>query len=61
MAIKLMKTWEAMGPSGPMQTMAYTYEKAMANLRWRLHAEYGMSWFSAREYDLTDMREVVPK
>ena len=38
--------------------MADSPEKARANFRWRLSRDCGMSRFAARDYDLSDMREV---
>lgn len=60
MTDRTLKTWRAMGPSGPMETMAYTKAKAESNLRYRLMAEYGLSRYNAREYDLSDLEEVKP-
>lgn len=53
-----MKTYRVMGPSGPMETVATSPEKARANFRWRLSSECGLSRFAARDYDLSDMKEV---
>lgn len=53
-----MRTWRAMGPSGPMETMAYTKAKAEANLRHRLATDCGLGRWKAREYDLSDLKEV---
>ena len=53
-----MKTWRMMGPSGPMETVAPTPEKAWSNFRWRLEREYGMSRYAAASYDRSDLREV---
>lgn len=55
---KTLKTWKAVGPSGPMETMAYTKAKAEANLRHRLAVECGLGRWKAREYDLSDLKEV---
>lgn len=53
-----MRTYRVTGPSGPMETVAASPEKARANFRWRLSRDCGMSRFAARDYDLSDMREV---
>lgn len=53
-----MKTYTMMGPSGPMTTMAKTPAKAKSNFRFRLIHEYGLSWYAAREYDYSDLREI---
>jgi len=52
-----MRTWTVLGPSGRMTTMAVTERKAKSNIRYRLVHEYGMSWFDAMRYDLSDMEE----
>lgn len=50
-----MKTWTAMGPSGPMETVATTRAEAQRNLRYRLHKTYRMSVFTAQRYDFSDL------
>ena len=54
-----MKKFRMYGPSGPMETIAVSAAKAKQNFRFRLHAEYGMSWYAAREYDydITEVKE----
>ena len=42
----------------PWRKTADSPEKARANFRWRLSRDCGMSRFAARDYDLSDMREV---
>ena len=53
-----MYQWKMMGPSGPVETVAATVEKAWSNIRYRLVKEYGMSWYRAREYDHRDLKRV---
>lgn len=55
---KTLRTWRAMGPSGPMKTVAKTRAKAEANLRYRLSSECGMTRYAARSWDLSDLKEV---
>lgn len=55
---KTLKTWRAMGPSGPMETVAKTKAKAEANLRYRLSSECGMSRYDAKSYDFSDLKEI---
>lgn len=51
-----MHRYRMMGPSGPMETVAASAAKARSNFRYRLVHEYGMSWFAAREYDMSDLK-----
>lgn len=53
-----MEKYRAMGPSGPMETMAVSKKKAENNLRYRLQTDCGLSRFQARQYDLSDLKKV---
>ena len=55
---KTLRTWRAMGPGGPMETVVKTRAKAEANLRYRLSSECGMTRYAAKSYDLSDLKEV---
>lgn len=48
-------TWKAVGPSGPVETVASTKAEAERNIRYRLHRSYGMSVWDAQRYDLSDL------
>ena len=52
------KVYEGYGPNGRMETTAVSMKKAESNFRARLHFEYGLSWYAARHYDLSPIREV---
>ena len=54
----MLKQWKVRGPSGYMETMAKSKRRAIANIRWRLQKECGLSWYAAQSYDLSDIREV---
>jgi len=54
-----MKTFTMMGPSGRMTTSATSESKARSNFRYRLVHECGMSWYAARDYDMSDLKEVT--
>ena len=54
----IFKRWRVLGPSGPMETMAKSKRRAIANIRWRLQTECGLSRYAASSYDLSDIREV---
>ena len=51
-----MHRYRMTGPSGPMETVAASVAKARSNFRYRLVHEYGMSWYNAREYDMSDLK-----
>ena len=54
----MFKKWRVLGPSGYMETMAKSRRRAIANIRWRLQTECGLSRYAASSYDLSDIREV---
>ena len=54
----MFKRWRVRGPSGYMETMAKSKRRAIANIRWRLQTECGLSRYAASSYDLSDIREV---
>ena len=54
----MFKRWRVRGPSGYMETMAKSRRRAIANIRWRLQTECGLSRYDASLYDLSDIREV---
>lgn len=51
-----MHKYRMLGPSGPMETVAASATKAKSNLRYRLVHEYGMSWYDACKYDMSDLK-----
>ena len=53
-----MHRYRMLGPSGPMETVAKSLRDAWNNLRYRLVHECGMSWYDAREYDMSDLKVV---
>lgn len=54
----MFKRWRVLTPSGYMETMAKTRGRAIANIRWRLQTQCGMTRYAASSYDLSDIREV---
>ena len=54
----MFKRWRVLGPSGYMETMAKSRGRAIANIRWRLQKECGLSRYAAQSYDLSDIKEV---
>ena len=53
----MFKKWRVLTPSGYMETMAKTRGRAIANIRWRLQTQCGMTRYAASSYDLSDIRE----
>ena len=52
-----MKKYRMKGPDGTWwETVAASAAKARCNFRYRLVHECGMSWFAAREYDMSDLK-----
>lgn len=51
-----MHRYRMMGPSGPMETVAASAAKARCNFRYRLVHECGLTWFKAREYDMSSLK-----
>ena len=54
----MFKRWRVLGTSGYMETMAKSRRRAIANIRWRLQTECGLSRYAAQSYDLSDIREI---